>query len=178
MSRKGRVFWITGVSGAGKSTVSRIIVDCLRERGEHAILIDGDEIREILGDLKHDGNSRLSLGMQYAKLGRLLANQGTTVLVATISLFRELHAFNRQNLPGYFEVYLKAPLELLKERDPKGLYRGFEDGLVNSVAGLDLPIEEPLVPDLVVEMTPDLQAIDVARTIMAAAGVSSKMGKQ
>ncbi len=89
--------------------------------------------------------------MQYAHLCHVIATQGLTVVIATISLFREVHAWNRQYLPGYFEVYLKIPLEELRRRDPKGIYRRFDAGELANVAGLDLPIDEPQAADWVVE---------------------------
>ena len=89
--------------------------------------------------------------MQYAHLCRVIASQGLTVVIATISLFREVHDWNRANLPGYFEVYLQVPLDELRRRDPKGIYRRFDAGELANVAGLDLPIDEPKAADWVVE---------------------------
>ena len=85
---------------------------------------------------------------------------------ATISLFREVHKWNRENLPSYFEVYLKVPLEELRRRDPKGIYRRFEYGQIVNVAGLDLPIDEPEVPDLLAEFETSQTAVMVADNLM------------
>ncbi|NCY22974.1 adenylyl-sulfate kinase, partial [bacterium] len=68
--------------------------------------------------------------------------------IATISLFREVHQWNRQNLPGYFEIYLKVPIEELRRRDSKGIYKKFDTGEIQNVAGLDLQVDEPAKPDL------------------------------
>ena len=76
------------------------------------------------------------------------------MVIATISLFREVHAWNRAHLPGYFEVYLKVPLDELRRRDPKGIYRRFDACELTHVAGLDLPIDEPDTADWVVEFVP------------------------
>jgi adenylylsulfate kinase-like enzyme len=151
-----RVIWITGLSGAGKSTLSRELFARLRAAGEPTVMLDGDELREVFGAVaatadNHGREGRLALAMQYAHLCRLLAGQGLVVVIATISLFREVHAWNRVHLPGYFEVYLKVPLEELRRRDPKGIYRSFDAGEVAHVAGLDLPIDEPEAADWVVE---------------------------
>lgn len=80
------------------------------------ILLDGDELREVFGAAaenarNHGREGRLALAMQYAHLCRVIAGQGLTVVIATISLFREVHEWNRANLPGYFEAYLKVPIE-------------------------------------------------------------------
>lgn len=153
---KSRVIWITGLSGAGKSTLAHEVVSHLRAQGITVVMLDGDELREILGVVavnedNHGRDKRLALAMQYAKLCLVLASQGLTVVIATISLFHEVHAWNRANLPSYFEVYLKVPFEELRRRDPKGIYRRFDAGELTNVAGLDLQIDEPVSADRVVE---------------------------
>lgn len=155
----GNVIWITGLSGAGKSTISSAILPMLKAHGRQVVMLDGDELRMIFGAVKptetnHGRNGRLALAMQYAHLCRLLAEQGMTVIIATISLFHEVHAWNRANLPGYFEVYIKVPIEELRRRDPKGIYKRFDEGLLNNVAGLDLAVDEPLNPDMLLEHLP------------------------
>lgn len=156
----GSVIWITGLSGAGKSTLASEFVKRLRANGKAAVMLDGDELREVFGATaanveNHGREGRLALAMQYAHLCRVIAAQGLTVVIATISLFREVHAWNRANLPGYFEVYLKVPEEELRRRDPKGIYRRFDAGELTHVAGLDLPVDEPEAADWVVEFDPD-----------------------
>lgn len=157
--RQGRVIWITGLSGAGKSTLAREVVTSLRVAGDFVVLLDGDELREVFGAVaanaqNHGREGRLALAMQYAHLCRILASQGITVVIGTISMFREVYAWNRENLPGYFEVYLKAPFEELRRRDVKGIYRRFDEGELLNVAGLDLPIDEPEAADWVAEFSP------------------------
>ena len=158
--KSGQVIWITGLSGAGKSTLAHNVVARLRATGEAVVMLDGDELREVFGAVaanaqNHGREGRLALAMQYAHLCRVIAAQGLTVVIATISLFREVHAWNRANLPGYFEVYLKVPVEELRRRDPKGIYRRFDAGELNNVAGLDLPIDEPEAADWIVEFDPE-----------------------
>lgn len=155
----GRVLWITGLSGAGKSTLAHETVSRLRANGEAVVMLDGDELREVFGAVAANSKNygregRLALAMQYAHLCRILAAQGMTVVIATISLFREVHVWNRANLPGYFEVYLKVPVDELRRRDPKGIYRRFDAGELTHVAGLDLTIDEPEAANWVVEFEP------------------------
>lgn len=154
------VVWITGLSGAGKSELSGELVSRLRAKNVSAVLLDGDELRAVFGVTAINSSNygragRLALSMQYAHLCRIIASQGLTVVIATISLFREVHVWNRANLPGYFEVYLKVPVEELRRRDPKGIYRRFDAGELTHVAGLDLPIDEPEAADWTVEFDPE-----------------------
>lgn len=162
-----KVIWITGLSGAGKSTLALEVVARLRASGEAVVMLDGDELREVFGAVaanaqNHGREGRLALAMQYAHLCRVIATQGLTVVIATISLFREVHTWNRANLPGYFEVYLKVPVEELRRRDPKGIYRRFDAGELTHVAGLDLPIDEPEAADWIVAFDPERTVTSLA----------------
>lgn len=92
----GRVCWITGLSGAGKSTLAAVVTSRLRDSGESVIMLDGDELRDVFGaavanSQNHGREGRMALAMQYAHLCRVLAGQGFTVVIATISLFTEVH---------------------------------------------------------------------------------------
>lgn len=156
----GSVLWITGLSGAGKTTLSNEAFKRIRDLNRFVVLLDGDQLREVFGSssfdsFNHTRSTRLALAMQYSYLCKVLADQGVHVVIATISLFKEVHAWNRNNLPGYFEVYLKTPLDELRRRDPKGIYRRFDAGELANVAGLDLPIDEPDEANWVVEFEPN-----------------------
>jgi adenylylsulfate kinase len=111
-------------------------------------------LRDLLGSASvtranHGREGRLALALKYARLCKMIADQGAIVVIATISLFQEVHVWNRSHLPGYFEVYLDVPEEERRRRDPKGIYRRFDAGELCDVAGLDLPIDEPQCPDAV-----------------------------
>lgn len=167
----GRVVWITGLSGAGKSTLAHEVAAQMRSGGESPVILDGDELREVFCAVTHNPQNhgpeaRQALAMQYAHLCRVIASQGLTVVIATISLFREVHAWNRANLPGYFEVYLKVPVEELRRRDPKGIYRRFDAGELTNVAGLDLTIDEPEAADWTVEFDPERPAAVLAEILL------------
>ena len=149
------VFWITGLSAAGKTTLAQLLTNRLRELGRPVVMLDGDELRETLGSTTdHSREARLVLAFIYARLARLIASQGVTVVVSTIALIKEIHEWNRAHQPGYFEVYLKVALEELRRRDPKGIYCRFDAGELTNVAGLDVHIDEPLHPNLVIEYMP------------------------
>ena len=152
----GRVIWITGLSGAGKSTVARATAEQLREIGITPVLIDGDEIREAIRDphTGHDPASRLANAYRISRLAKLMAEQGHTVIVATMSLFHEIHAWNRKHLPNYFEVWIEVDLLTLQTRDPHGLYSQAVKGVTHNVAGIDLAYERPENPDLILKNKP------------------------
>jgi adenylylsulfate kinase-like enzyme len=168
---KAPVIWITGLSGAGKSTLAKEVGNKLRNAGEKIVMLDGDEMREVFGNVKensanHGIAARLELAMQYAKLCRLIATQGTTVICSTISMFHEVHEWNRKNIPGYFEVYLKVPLSELRRRDPKKIYQRFDTGVLKDVAGLDLEVDEPQAPDILFEFNSKQSLSDLADEVI------------
>jgi N5-(cytidine 5'-diphosphoramidyl)-L-glutamine hydrolase len=149
--REGTVYWVTGLSGAGKSTIGRELAATLRAQGRPVIFLDGDEIREVLGnDLGHTADDRRISAMRNAKMCRMLSRQGTDVVCCTISMFREIRDWNRAHIPNYYEVYLNVPIEVLKKRDPKGIYNAAEKGALSNVYGIDLDWDEPDSPDVAI----------------------------
>ena len=147
-----RVCWLTGLSGAGKSTLCKLLVARLRTEGRCVVMLDGDELREVMAaEQAHTRAERLALALRYARLCQMLAKQGLDVAIATISLFKEVHAWNRANLPGYVEIYLQVPLEELSRRDPKKIYERARRGELKNVAGVDLDVDFPAAPHLTIE---------------------------
>lgn len=163
----GRVIWITGFSGAGKTTLARAVLPHL---GPRAVLLDGDELREALDAARSgfDRESRKRLAFTYARMARLLATQGLTVVVATISLFHDLHSWNRENLPGYCEVWLDVPEAERRRRDPKGLYAGADCGQVQSMA-CELMAEVPREPHLTLRHGECRDVEEAVRALLAVA---------
>jgi glutamine kinase len=159
----GRVFWITGLSGAGKTTVGRELSSRLRAAGRAVSFLDGDALRAVIAeDLDHSADNRRRSAMRNARLCRLLAGQGADVVCATISLFHEVQRWNRENIPGYREIYLRVPIEELKRRDSKGIYAGAQRGDMRDVVGLDVLAEAPEAPDLILD---NYGALDVATAV-------------
>lgn len=154
----GRVIWITGLAGSGKTTVATALVPRLRQRGAAVVLLDGDELRRTIAtDLGYDLTDRRAAAERYARLARALALQGLTVVVATISMFESVRRWNRRRMPRYCEVYLRrapgAPFR--RRRRPAGAAR--------LEVGVDLPFEEPRHPDLVFDDATANVAAVVAR---------------
>jgi len=149
---KGCVIWITGLSGAGKTTLAKKIIINLKSRGVPCILLDGDIIRNILSEDKNEKNytynARKKMADKYSRLSLLLASQGYCVITSVIGMFKDIYDWNKKNLPGYFEIFLDISLKELKKRDNKGIYKKFALGELKNVAGLDLAIQKPTNPDL------------------------------
>jgi len=144
----GKCYWITGLSATGKTTLSSLLVKHLRVSDKTVIYLDGDELRKVLSDNAYTREERIALGMRYSRLCQLLTSQGVDVVIAVIGLFRELHEWNRINIPNYLEIFVDTPLNELKRRDPKKLYRDFDLGRIENVAGIDLKVDFPSQPDI------------------------------
>lgn len=150
----GKVIWITGLSGAGKTTLAEELKFRLLKNDFCPILLDGDLLRKIfntdpLDEHSFSRNSRINLGLKYGLLCKALSTQGFIVIIATISMFDEIFSWNRENLENYLEIYLKVPLDELYLRDHKKIYQRCKAGILKNVAGLDLTVDEPSSPDII-----------------------------
>lgn len=146
----GAVYWLTGLPGSGKSTLGQQLQAYLKEHKARAcVYLDGDRIREVLGRQAHYRPAeRLQLAYTYGRFCLMLAQQNLDVVCATVSLFHEVQAWNRQHLPRYYEICLQVPWEILQQRDQKQLYSQGATGQVKDVPGLDLKVEWPKAPDV------------------------------
>lgn len=145
----GAVYWLTGLAGAGKTTLARRLFAALRAWGRPVVLLDGDILREVYGDsLGHHLEARRQTAWRHAHMCHMLSQQGVDVVIATISMFHEIQGWNRAQMPGYREVYIEVPLDVLRQRDQKGLYSGALAGNVVNVLGVDLVPELPRAPDV------------------------------
>ncbi|MBL8700449.1 MAG: adenylyl-sulfate kinase [Alphaproteobacteria bacterium] len=146
------VFWITGLSGAGKTTVAELLRARLVAAGAPTVLLDGDRMRRVLGaETRHAPEDRRWLAGVYGRLCAELSGQGLHVVCATICMFREVYAWNRANIAGYREIFLRVPLHERQRRDPKRLYAAARDGQAGPMPGLDTRHDEPTAADLVID---------------------------
>lgn len=149
MADKGILYWITGLSGAGKTTIGNRLYYELKRTKDNVVLLDGDIIKEIVNDeVGYSKEERKKRAMKYAKMCKMLTDQDMIVICCTIAMFDEVRAWNKVNNKGYVEIFLNVPLNILCERDQKGLYTKFADGEVKNILGLDIEAELPKSPDL------------------------------
>ena len=148
----GTVYWITGLSGAGKTTIGRMFYNKFRKEYSNCVFFDGDTLRKVFGDdLGYSEEDRRKCAMRYSRLCKLLSDQGIHVVICTISMFDSVREWNRDNFVRYKEIYIRVPLSVLKERDQKGLYSGNTCEQDTTVAGLDFAFEEPKNPDIILD---------------------------
>jgi adenylylsulfate kinase len=163
----GTVYWITGLAGSGKTTLGRGLCEHLRSAGRTVVFLDGDVLRQVFGDdLGYSPEERLKSAMRNSRLCELLSSQGVDVVCATISMFRSCRDWNRRHIRRYVEIYVRAPIEVLIARDQKGLYSRALNGEINHVMGIDVPVEEPECPHLVVDNDGSLSADEVLRRMV------------
>lgn len=164
--RTGWVLWLTGLSGVGKSTVSHHLRQIATQADIPVLFLDGDELRRLFAaQAGHDLGARLRLAHSYGALCQALSERGANVTCATMSMFHAVQDWNRANIPRYYEVLLRAPLDELERRDPKGLYRRARDGQIGHVVGLHIPVEEPRQPHMCIENHGMLSAPECAKMI-------------
>jgi bifunctional enzyme CysN/CysC len=145
------VVWLTGLPGAGKSTIANLVDLKLTAAGRHTMLLDGDNLRQGLNaDLGFDAKARSENVRRVGEMAKLMADAGLIVIVALVSPFRADRARAAALLPEgrFLEVFVDTPLEVCRQRDVKGLYRKAATGRVANVTGLDQPYEAPEAPSL------------------------------
>ncbi len=149
---KGFTLWFTGMSGAGKSTISEIVFERLRQAGAKVELLDGDIVRTHLS--KGLGFSKEDRDTNVRRIGfvsELLTRNGVIALVAAISPYRSVREEVRANIGAFVEVYVHCPIEVLAERDVKGLYKKALAGEIASFTGVSDPYEPPANPEVTID---------------------------
>jgi adenylylsulfate kinase len=164
LQQKGCVLWFTGLSGSGKSTVACTVEHALNSRGKLTALLDGDNVRHGLNsNLKFTAEDRKENIRRIGEVSKLFADTGIITIVSFISPYRADREAVRQRCSGDFvECYMKIPIEICEQRDPKGLYKKARAGQLKGFTGIDDPYEEPQNPELTITKedanTPDLAA--------------------
>ena len=171
----GATVWMTGLSGSGKSTIAVAVEAALLERGRHAYLLDGDNLRHGLnGNLGFSAEDRAENVRRVGEVAKLFADAGTVVLVSLVSPYaadrdrvRTAHA---EAGLRFLEVFVNTPLEECERRDPKGLYAKARAGEIREFTGISDPYEPPSRAEVVVDTSviPLDEAVALIRTAMQA----------
>ncbi len=149
---KGFTLWFTGLPCSGKSTLALRVQEILLERGMNVELLDGDEVRQNL--CKGLGFSKEDRDTNIRRIGyvcKLLSRNGAVAVAAAISPYRAIRDENRRAIERYVEVYVKAPIAVLAERDVKGMYKKALAGEIKNFTGVSDPYEEPEHPEILIE---------------------------
>lgn len=172
------VIWIIGLSGTGKTTLATQVVERIRQLNGKVVLLDGDLIRTLFGnDVDHTIEGRRHNAERLSVLSKFLADQGIHVVAAVLSIFPDWRRWNRENIPNYSEVYIKASMETLLRRDIKDLYARATRGEIVNVVGVDIPFPEPENPELVIENDVDrLEFRELTDRIMSIDTVREALG--
>ena len=169
MTHQGFTLWFTGLSGAGKSTISTIIEKRLRDAGAKVEVLDGDVVRENLS--KGLGFSKEDRDTNIRRIGfvcELLSRNGVIAIVAAISPYRSVREELRARIQNFIEIYVECPLDVVAGRDVKGLYKKAAAGEIPQFTGISDPYEPPLDPEVVLHSaaeTPDESASRVWATL-------------
>jgi bifunctional enzyme CysN/CysC len=175
------LIWLTGLSGAGKSTIANLLEGKLYAMGHHTYLLDGDNVRHGLNrDLGFTAADRVENIRRVGEVAKLMVDAGLIVVASFISPYRsERHTVRRLFDDGeFFEVFVDAPLAVAEERDPKGLYAKARRGELANFTGFDAPYEVPEQPELRIatdELTPE-EECELLLEALAAAGIAMHAG--
>jgi bifunctional enzyme CysN/CysC len=163
------VVWLTGFSGAGKSTIANLVERNLHANGCHTYLLDGDNLRHGLNsDLGFTADDRVENIRRTAEVAKLMVDAGLIVIVALISPFARDREIARSLVQDgeFFEIFVDTPIEVAEERDPKGLYKRARRGELRNFTGIDAPYEPPTAPELRID-TVALTAEEAAEAVVA-----------
>ena len=147
MKKRGILFWITGFSGCGKTTLAKKILKFVVNKYGQTIIFSGDDIREIFKLEKFDKNSRLKYALSYSQLCELITKQGTNVIISTVSMYHKVRKWNKKNIKNYLEIYIESDIENLIKNKKKFFYKT----KLKNIVGKNIKAELPKKPDIIIQ---------------------------
>ena len=165
---KGKVIWLTGLSGSGKSTIANALEKELHAQGKRTYILDGDNIRQGLNkDLGFTDADRVENIRRVAEVAKLMRDAGLIVMTAFISPFRAEREMARQLIgeENFIEVFVDTPLEICEQRDPKGLYKKARAGQLPNLTGIGSPYEPSLRPEILIQPSADALEVTVQQLL-------------
>jgi adenylylsulfate kinase len=148
----GWTLWFTGLPASGKTTLARALWQDLQAQGIHAVLLDSDELRAVLTPHPtYSPAERDDFYRTVVQLARLINDFGVNVLVAATAPRRAYRDVARHTLPRFAEIWVRCPIEVCQQRDPKHLYQRAQTGAIDMLPGIQIPYEYPIAPDLILD---------------------------
>ena len=143
---RGIVFWITGLSGAGKTSLANGIKKEIRKKFGPTLVINGDDLRKIFKLNKYDKSSRLKYTEQYSQFLKFITNQGVNVIFTVVGLFDKIRTWNRKNINNYVEIFIRTSVSKIKKKRKKRIYLK----KTNEIVGIQIKPEFPKRPDIII----------------------------
>ena len=158
----GRLFWITGLSGSGKTTIAEKIKEKISKKYGPTLTISGDDLRKIFNYNKFSKKIRLRYALSYSEFCKYITDQNINVIISTVSLFHKVRKWNRSNINNYIEIYVKADISELIKKKKKYFYKGSHKNII----GKNLKAEFPKKPDVVIENNFDKSLTELSKELL------------
>ena len=143
---KGILFWITGLSGVGKTSLANGIKNEVKKNFGPTLVVNGNDLRKIFKLDKYDEKSRLEIGKKYCKFVKFITDQNINVIFAVVGMFDEIRKWNRKKISNYIEVYIKSEISIIKRKGKKKLYKNKNQKIV----GLQIRPQFPKKPNFTI----------------------------
>jgi adenylylsulfate kinase-like enzyme len=145
--KKGTLFWITGLSGAGKTTIAKKIKKIIKKKYGPTLVINGDDLREIFKLKNYNQSKRLEYGKIYCNFLKFIVDQNINVIFTVVGMFDSLRKWNRKNIDNYIEIFIKADIKKIKQKTRKKTYKNPNKNIV----GFGISPQFPKKPDILIE---------------------------
>ncbi len=171
MHDKGTMYWITGLSGAGKTTIGTLLYQYIKTKKDNVVFLDGDILREIYQTADYSAEGRKKLAYQHGRLCKMLTEQNIDVVICVIAMYEDCRRWNRKNIERYQEIYLDVSMDELIRRDQKQLYSKALRNEISNVMGINMEFEAPENPTLRIDNSGELTPEQVLEKIKRELGI-------